>query len=59
MADNILFEKDFPHPTSMPPGPASLAMAPNDFIEQKLDHLDQGVLRKLLHEEATRVDHLK
>ena len=27
-ADNILYETDFPHPTSMSPGPASIAAAP-------------------------------
>lgn len=54
-ADNLLYETDFPHPTSMSPGPASDAMSAKDFINQKLGHLEKPVLRKLLHENAARV----
>ena len=32
--DNILYETDFPHPTSMSPGPASAAVAPNDYLRR-------------------------
>ena len=31
-ADNVLYETDFPHPTSMSPGPASIAERPDDFV---------------------------
>ena len=31
-ADNILYETDFPHPTSMSPGPASTAQRPDDYL---------------------------
>ena len=31
--DNFLYETDFPHPTSMSPGPATSAISPRDFIE--------------------------
>src|SRR5437764_3168517 len=30
-ADNVLYETDFPHPTSMSPGPASIAERPDDY----------------------------
>jgi predicted TIM-barrel fold metal-dependent hydrolase len=53
--DNILYETDFPHPTSMSPGPASTALAPKEFIAQKLGYLDHAVLRKLLHDNAAGV----
>ena len=32
--DNIMFETDFPHPTSMSPGPATSAIRPDLYIEQ-------------------------
>ena len=57
-ADNILYETDFPHPTSMSPGAASSALVPRDFIATRLGHLDDDVLRKLLHDNAARVYHL-
>jgi predicted TIM-barrel fold metal-dependent hydrolase len=51
-ADNLLYETDFPHPTSMTPGPASAALAPAEFIRSTLLDLDEPVLRKLVHENA-------
>jgi predicted TIM-barrel fold metal-dependent hydrolase len=56
--DNILYETDFPHPTSMSPGPVSTALAPKDFIAENLGHLPTGVLKKILHDNAARVYHL-
>jgi uncharacterized protein len=53
--NNILYETDFPHPTSMSPGPASTALAPKDFITQNLGYLDNTVLKKLLHDNAAAV----
>ena len=35
-ADNILYETDFPHPTSMSPGPASVAQRPDDYLQVEL-----------------------
>ncbi|UUZ62843.1 amidohydrolase [Polaromonas sp. P1-6] len=32
-ADNILYETDFPHPTSMSPGPCTSAVNPSEYIE--------------------------
>lgn len=56
--DNFLYETDFPHPTSMSPGPASTADVPRDFIEQTLGDLPEAVLRKVLHDNAARIYHL-
>jgi predicted TIM-barrel fold metal-dependent hydrolase len=53
--DNILYETDFPHPTSMSPGPASAAVAPNIFLENNFAGLDDTVLSKVLHDNAARL----
>jgi predicted TIM-barrel fold metal-dependent hydrolase len=53
--DNFLYETDFPHPTSMSPGPASPALAPNLYVEQTFGHLPETTLRKLLHDNAARI----
>jgi len=57
--DNLLYETDFPHPTSMSPGPASEALAPKDFIAEKLGYLGPEVLQKVLHDNAAGVYHLR
>ncbi|MCU4186639.1 amidohydrolase [Acidiferrimicrobium sp. IK] len=56
--DNILYETDFPHPTSMSPGPASSALVPREFINQNLGHLPHDTLRKILHDNAAKLYHL-
>jgi predicted TIM-barrel fold metal-dependent hydrolase len=56
--DNILYETDFPHPTSMSPGPASTALVPKEFIAKNLGHLPDEVLKKILHDNAARLYHL-
>ena len=57
--DNLLYETDFPHPTSMSPGPASTALPPKQFIADKLGHLPADVLRKVLHDNAAKLYGLK
>jgi predicted TIM-barrel fold metal-dependent hydrolase len=57
-ADNILYETDFPHPTSMSPGPASSAVAPNVYLESSFGDLPEETLRKILHDNAARIYHL-
>lgn len=57
--DNFLYETDFPHPTSMSPGPASFAQNPRDFIEDTLAGLPDESLRKILHDNAARLYHLE
>jgi uncharacterized protein len=57
-ADNVLYETDFPHPTSMSPGPASGAIAPDEYLEKNFGHLPEETLRKVLHDNAARLYHL-
>jgi predicted TIM-barrel fold metal-dependent hydrolase len=54
-ADNVLFETDFPHPTSMSPGPATAAVAPDVYIDEVFGDLPDDTLRKILHGNAARV----
>jgi uncharacterized protein len=57
--DNILYETDFPHPTSMSPGPASIAVSPKDFLESNFHDLPDEALRKILHDNAARIYHVE
>jgi predicted TIM-barrel fold metal-dependent hydrolase len=54
-ADNILYETDFPHPTSMSPGPNSVAIYPKDFIEEHLAPLPEADLRKVLQTNSAKL----
>ena len=36
LADNLMFETDFPHATSLSPGPASESPSPRDVMERSL-----------------------
>jgi predicted TIM-barrel fold metal-dependent hydrolase len=56
--DNILYETDYPHPTSMSPGPASVAQRPDDYLRENFSALDETALRKILHDNAARIYHL-
>ncbi len=53
--DNVMFETDFPHPTSLSPGPGSHAKSPQQTIATNLAALDDATLRKVLHETASLV----
>ncbi|HVU72666.1 MAG TPA: amidohydrolase family protein [Mycobacteriales bacterium] len=53
--DNILYETDFPHPTSMSPGPASSALVPREFINRNLSGLPHTTLRKILQDNAMKL----
>jgi predicted TIM-barrel fold metal-dependent hydrolase len=57
-ADNVLYETDFPHPTSMSPGPASIAERPDDFVRAVFADLPLETTRKILHDNAARIYHL-
>ena len=57
-ADNVLYETDFPHPTSMSPGPASIAERPDDYLRANFGDLDAASLHKILHDNAARIYHL-
>ena len=56
-SENLLFETDFPHPTSISPGPASTALTPKDHVEQVLSALPEEDLRNVLQRNAARVYH--
>ena len=57
-SDNMLFETDYPHPTSLSPGPASTADIPRKFVDDALGDLPEATARKVLHDNAARVYHL-
>jgi predicted TIM-barrel fold metal-dependent hydrolase len=54
-ADRILYETDFPHATSMSPGPASTALSAKEFISRHLSHLPEPTLRLILHDNAAQL----
>ena len=54
-SENLLFETDFPHPTSLSPGPASTSLAPKDHVEQVLSVLPEEDLRNVLQRNAARI----
>ncbi|WP_269322920.1 amidohydrolase family protein [Pseudonocardia halophobica] len=56
-ADNFMFETDFPHPTSLSPGEATIAQSPRAHIEKFAD-LPEAHLRQILHGNAARIYHL-
>jgi predicted TIM-barrel fold metal-dependent hydrolase len=56
--DNIMFETDYPHGTSLSPGPASIAQNARDTIKSNLSDLSEDVMRKVLHDNAARVYHI-
>ena len=56
--ESCLYETDFPHPTSMSPGPKSWAVKPRDFIEEAFDGLPDDVTQKVLHDNAARIFHV-
>jgi predicted TIM-barrel fold metal-dependent hydrolase len=53
--DNLMYETDFPHPTSMSPGPATIAQRPREYAAQALQGLSKELVGKLLHGNAARV----
>ena len=56
--DNLMYETDFPHPTSMSPGPATIAQHPRDYVEETLGSLPDELINKLLHDNAAKVYHV-
>jgi len=57
--DNALFETDYPHPTSLSPGPASSAKVARQWIEEGLAGVPEELLRKVLFENAARLYHVE
>jgi uncharacterized protein len=58
LADNLMFETDFPHATSLSPGPASESPSPRDVIERSLRGLPDEVIGNVLQHTATKLYHL-
>jgi predicted TIM-barrel fold metal-dependent hydrolase len=58
LADNLMFETDFPHATSLSPGPASESPSPRDVVEQALGDMPDEIVGKVLQHTATRLYHL-
>jgi len=57
-ADNVMFETDFPHPTSLHPGPASYSPSPAEVIARDTEIVGAAVMRKVLQDNACRVYHI-
>jgi predicted TIM-barrel fold metal-dependent hydrolase len=55
LADNIMFETDFPHPTSLSPGPASVARNPREMAEAALSGSPEYLVKKVFCETAARL----
>jgi len=49
---NLLYETDYPHPTSMSPGPQSAAVPPRRYAERALSGLDVSIASRVLHDNA-------
>jgi predicted TIM-barrel fold metal-dependent hydrolase len=53
--DNFMFETDYPHPTSMSPGPCSPAILPKDHILSAFEKVPLEIARKALYGNAANV----
>jgi predicted TIM-barrel fold metal-dependent hydrolase len=53
--DNLMFETDYPHPTSLSPGEGSYAKSPQDVIRENLAGLTEEQRRKVLYDTAAKV----
>jgi predicted TIM-barrel fold metal-dependent hydrolase len=53
--DNLMFETDYPHPTSLSPGPASSSPPPAQVVKDHLGSVDDSVVRKVTHDNAARL----
>jgi uncharacterized protein len=58
-ADSVLYETDFPHPTSMAPGPNREATSARTYIEDHLGQFSDEVRSKILHDNAARIYHVR
>jgi len=53
--DNVMFETDFPHDTSLTPGPGSDSPAPADLVGQHIRDYGVELMTKVCHDNAARV----
>jgi uncharacterized protein len=56
--DNLMFETDFPHPTSLSPGPASAARYPHETVAAVFEGVPEDLARKILWDNAAKLYHL-
>ncbi len=56
--DNVMFESDFPHPTSLSPGPLSTADIPGRMALKSLEGVAPEIIHKVLYENAAKLYHL-
>jgi predicted TIM-barrel fold metal-dependent hydrolase len=56
--DNVMFETDFPHTTSLSPGPGSPSQSPMEVVENARKVLSPAVFEKVMYSNAARVYHL-
>jgi uncharacterized protein len=59
LADNLMFETDFPHATSLSPVPASESPSPKVVMEESLKGIDEDIVAKVLQGDATKLYHLE
>lgn len=59
LQDNVMFETDYPHPTSLTPGPWSSALSPRETIADHLSELPAEVLQKVLFANAAGLYHVE
>jgi len=55
LADNVMFETDYPHPTSLSPGPASIATDARSWVQESFADVPGDVARKVLWDNAAQV----
>ena len=53
-----MWETDYPHPTSMSPGPATPALPPRDYVDRALAGVPDSVAHKVLEATPTKVYNL-
>jgi uncharacterized protein len=56
--DNFMFQTDFPHMSSLTPGPASCAEVPRVHVQKAFANVPDEVARKALYGNAAKVYHL-
>ena len=52
---NLMWETDYPHPTSQYPSPNSSAVRPGDYAEEALAGIDETIARDILQDTAARL----
>jgi predicted TIM-barrel fold metal-dependent hydrolase len=57
--DNLMFETDYPHPTSLSPGPNSSSLSPMKMADVALKNITPSIREKLLFTNAAKLYHVK